>query len=179
MASTPDPSSPAEQLVLMLSRHQEPLFRYIFSLVPREADARDILQETSLALFRKRDQFDASRPFMPWACRFAYLQVQKHREKAGRAPWLFSEDVMDLLANERSHLESHLDIRLRLLDHCLQELPPLDKELVTGRYARRESVEAMMERFRMSRRTLFRNLERLRRRLHDCVTRRLHQEGLA
>jgi len=37
-----------EELVLLLTRHQEPLFRYIFSLVACEADARDILQETSL-----------------------------------------------------------------------------------------------------------------------------------
>lgn len=116
---------------------------------------------------------------MPWAYRFAYLQVQKHREKAARSPLLFSEDVIDLLASERAHLESHLDERLRLLDGCLGKLTPQDKELVTSRYAQREGAEAMMERFEMSRRTLFRNLELLRQRLHDCVTRQLHLEELA
>jgi RNA polymerase sigma-70 factor (ECF subfamily) len=173
-----EPSN-AENLVLLLTQHQEPLFRYIYSLVPCEADARDILQETSVALYRKWDQFDVSRPFLPWAYRFAYLQVQKHREKSARSPLLFSEDVMDLLANERAHLEDHLDERLRLLDGCLQKLTAQEKELVTSRYAQRKSAEVMMERFEMSRRTLFRNLELLRQRLHDCVTRQLHQEGLA
>jgi len=168
-----------ENIVLLLTQHQEPLFRYIFSLVPCEADARDILQETSLALYRKWEQFDTSRPFLPWAYRFAYLQVQKHREKSARSPLLFSEDVMDLLANERAHLEGHLDERLRLLDGCLQKLTSQEKALVTSRYARRESAEAMMQRFEMSRRTLFRNLGLLRQRLHDCVTRQLHQERLA
>jgi RNA polymerase sigma-70 factor (ECF subfamily) len=105
--------------------------------------------------------------------------VQKHREKSARSPLLFSEDVMDLLANERAHLEDHLDERLRLLDGCLQKLTAQEKELVTSRYAQRKSAEVMMERFEMSRRTLFRNLELLRQRLHDCVTRQLHQEGLA
>jgi len=175
----PDSPSSTETLVLLLTQHQEPLFRYIFSLVPREADARDILQETSLALYRKFDQYDPARPFLPWAYRFAYLQVQKHREKSARSPLLFSEDVIDLLASERTHIEPQLDERLRLLDACLQKLTPLDQELVTSRYAQRQSAEEMMSRFSLSRRTLFRNLELLRQRLHECVSRQLQTEGLA
>ncbi|MBE2284861.1 MAG: sigma-70 family RNA polymerase sigma factor [Prosthecobacter sp.] len=175
------PESPpsTESLILLLTRHQEALFRYIFSLVPVEADARDILQETSVALFRKFDQYDTTRPFLPWAYRFAYLQVQKHREKSARSPLLFSEDVIDLIAHERTHIEPQLDERLRLLDGCLAKLTPKDKELVTSRYALRQNAEEMMQRFDMSRRTLFRNLEMLRQRLHECVTRQLQTEGLA
>lgn len=171
--------SPPENLVLLLSQHQEALFRYIFSLVPFEADARDILQETSLALYRKSEQYDGTRPFLPWAYRFAYLQVQKHREKSARSPLLFSNDMMDLLANERSHLEPMLDARLRWLDNCLAKLSPLHKDLVTSRYGLRESAEELMKRFDMSRRTLFRNLEMLRQQLHECVTRHLAEESLS
>ena len=170
------PSSP-ENLVLLLSQHQESIFRYIYCLVPVEADARDIQQETSLALYRKWEQFDTSRPFLPWAFRFAYLQVQKHREKTARTPLLFSTDVLDLLASEREHVADHLDRRLRWLDVCLQKLPTPDKELVISRYARRESAETLMDRLHLSRRTLFRRLELLRQRLHDCVTRQLESEG--
>lgn len=175
----PDSPTSTENLIVLLTQHQEQLFRYIFSLVPCEADARDILQETSVALFRKFDQYDATRPFLPWAYRFAYLQVQKHREKSVRSPLLFSDDVMDLLASERAHIEPQLDERLRLLDGCLQKMTPQDKELVTSRYASRQSAEEMMSRFALSRRTLFRNLELLRQRLHECVTRQLQSEGLA
>ena len=176
---SPDSVSRTEQFVLLLAQHQEPVFRYIFSLVACEADARDILQETSLALYRKFDAYDASRPFLPWAYRFAYLQVQKHREKAARSPLLFSEDVMDLLAHDRERMEPELDQRLQLLNRCLAKLTPQDKELVTSRYAMRQGAEEMMQRFAMSRRTLFRNLEMLRQRLHECVTRQLQSEGLS
>lgn len=175
----PDPLRNPENLVLLLTQHQESLFRYIFSLVACEADARDILQETSLSLYRKCDAFDAARPFLPWAYRFAYLQVQKHREKTARSPLLFSEDVLDLLTHDRAQLEPELDVRLRLMDWCLAKLTPQDKALVTSRYALRQGAEEMMQRFAMSRRTLFRNLELLRRRLHDCVTRQLQSEGLS
>ena len=174
-----DSPSSTETLVLLLTQHQEPLFRYIFSLVPREADARDILQETSLALYRKFAEYDATRAFLPWAYRFAYLQVQKHREKSARSPLLFSEDVMDLLASERTHIEPRLDERLRMLDACLQKLTAQDQALVTSRYAMRQSAEEIMSRFSLSRRTLFRNLELLRQRLHECVSRQLQSEGFA
>ena len=174
-----DPSPCTERLVLLLTQHQEPLFRYIFSLVACEADARDILQETSLALYHKFHQYDASRPFLPWAYRFAYLQVQKHREKAARSPLLFGDDIMDLLSQDRERLEPELDQRMQLLDDCLGKLTPQDKELVTSRYAMRLGAQEMMKRFEMSRRTLFRNLELLRHRLHECVTRQLQSEGLS
>ncbi len=172
-----EPPSSHENLVLLLSQHQESLFRYIYCLVPVEADARDIQQETSLALYRKWEQFDTSRPFLPWAFRFAYLQVQKHREKSARSPLTFDPDVLDLLAGEHERVADHLDRRLRLLDGCLQKLPASEKDLVTGRYARRESAEMLMDRLHLSRRTLFRRLELLRQRLHDCVTRQLESEG--
>lgn len=173
----PPPHS-TESLILLLTQHQDTLFRYIFALLPQEADARDVLQETSLALFRKFDQYDSTRPFLPWAYRFAYLQVQKHREKNARSPLLFREDVMDLIAQEHSRIAPQLDERLRLLDACLDKLAPKDKELVTCRYALRQSAEEMMERFTLSRRTLFRNLELLRQRLHECVNQHLQSEGL-
>jgi len=175
---SPEPPSRTEQLVLLLTQNQEPLFRYIFSLVSSEADARDILQETSLALYRKFDQYENSRPFLPWAYRFAYLQIQKHRAKFARSPLLFSEDLIHLFALEREQMEPELDLRLQFLDECLGKLTPHDKELVASRYALRESAEEMMQRFAMSRRTLFRNLELLRQRLHDCVTRQIQSEAL-
>ena len=86
---------------------------------------------------------------------------------------------MEMLNNEREHLEPLLNERLRLLDSCLGKLSSQDRELVTSRYAQRQSAEDMMGRFSLSRRTLFRNLERLRLRLHECVSRQLQAEGLA
>lgn len=173
----PDPGT--ERLILLLAEHQEALFRYVFSLVPHEADARDILQETQVALFRKFGLYDPARPFLPWAYRFAYLEVQKHREKAARSRLLFSDDVLDLLADERGRLAHHLDERLRWLDHCLRALSPLQKELVTARYGLRHGADELMRRFSMSRRTLFRNLELLRGQLHECVTRHMGREAVS
>ncbi|MCW0221375.1 MAG: sigma-70 family RNA polymerase sigma factor [Prosthecobacter sp.] len=162
-----------EALILLLTQHQDQLFRYIFALLPNEADARDAMQETSLALYRKFEQYDEDKPFLPWAYRFAYLEVLKQRSRSQRQPLSFSEDVLELLADERQNLEPHLENRLRALDGCLQKLPAEERQLVTYRYDQRRPVEEIMEHLGQSRRTLFRNLERVRRLLHDCVTQHL------
>lgn len=173
-----DSAHRTERLVFLLTEHQQALFRYVFSLLPSEADARDVMQETSLALVRKFDQYDATKPFLPWAYRFAYLEVLKQRERNQRGPLPFSDDVMELLREERGQHEGQLDARLQALDGCLQKLTPEDRELVTYRYDQRRPAEEIMKHLSLSRRTLFRSLERVRRMLHECVTRQLQAEGL-
>ncbi len=84
----------AELLVRLLSRHQEDLFRYIFALLPHEEDARDVLQETSVALCRKFSEYDPGRPFLAWAFRFAHLEVLKHRERSQRANLLLGRELI-------------------------------------------------------------------------------------
>src|SRR4029079_10281093 len=93
-----------ELLVRLLIRHQEDLFRYIFSLLPHQEDARDALQETSVALYRKFADYDATKPFLAWAFRFAYLEVLKQRERNQRARRLLKLDLLEQLAKEREEL---------------------------------------------------------------------------
>ena len=87
-----------ELLVRLLIRHQEDLFRYIFSLLPHQEDARDALQETSVALYRKFADYDPAKPFLAWAYGFAYLEVLKQRERCVRGGRHLREDLVALLA---------------------------------------------------------------------------------
>ena len=74
-----------EEMVRLLAKHQDDLFRYIFALLPHEEDARDALQETSVALFRKWSEYDPEKPFLAWAYGFAVLEVLKHCASATSA----------------------------------------------------------------------------------------------
>ena len=165
-----------EELVRLLSVHQDRLFRYVFALLPHEPDARDVLQETCVALCRKFEEYDRAKPFLPWAYRFAYLEVLKHRQRNSRGVQL-SADVLELLAHERSEQEQLLDERLHALEQCLRELPPQDSELIRGRYHAKLPIDQLAEQVAMSQRTLLRNLDRVRHRLFECITRRLAAEG--
>ncbi len=159
-----------ELLVRLLTRHQEELFRYIFALLPHEEDARDVLQETSVSLYRKSAEYDITKPFLAWAYRFAYLEVLKQRERNQRGSRHLRADLVGRLAREREGHDPVLQVRLHALDHCLEELAPADQELVRQSYQEKIGVEELVRRFGTSRRTLFRNLERIRRRLFDCIS---------
>lgn len=166
-----------ELLVRLLSRHQDEIFRYIFALLPHEEDARDVLQETSVALYRKFAEYDATKPFLAWAFRFAYLEVLKQRERNQRARRLLKLDLLEQLAKEREELEPVLAARLQALDHCLEQLAPADRQLIQQRYSQKLRADEMMERGQTSRRTLFRKLDRIRRLLHECINRQLALAG--
>ena len=167
-----------EQIVRLLTTHQERLFHYIFSLLPHEEDARDVLQETCLALCRKFEDYNTSLPFLPWAYRFAQLEVLKYREHRARRARLFKEEVLMLLAKERAEAEHRLIERLRALDDCLEKLPENDRQLMKQRYRSQVKIEELVEQLGASRRTLFRNLERVRRLLFDCISSRMAKEGV-
>src|SRR5262245_29571307 len=101
----PAAAAQTELLVRLLTRHQEALFRYIFALWPHEDDARDVRQETCVALCRKFAEYDPDKPFLAWAFRFAYIEVLKQRARRHRGARLLSRELIDHLAREREPLE--------------------------------------------------------------------------
>jgi RNA polymerase sigma-70 factor (ECF subfamily) len=166
-----------ELLVRLLSRHQADLFRYIFALLPHEEDARDVLQETSVALYRKFADYDPDKPFLAWAYRFAYLEVLKQRERNQRDTRHLSRDLLERLARQREQHEPVLQARLQALEQCLGELPTAARDLIRRRYQEKTRMEELVRQLGTSRRTLFRNLDRIRGLLFDCISRRVSARG--
>jgi RNA polymerase sigma-70 factor (ECF subfamily) len=169
----------AELLVRLLSRHQEELFRYIFALLPHEEDAKDVLPETSVALYRKFAEYDHDKPFLAWAYSFAYLEVLKQRERNQRGNRYLHPELVARLAREREQHEPVLQTRLQALDHCLERLSPKDRDLVWHSYHGKAKVEELVRRFGISRRTVFRNLDRIRRLLFECISRQVAAAGFS
>ena len=162
-----------EEIVRLLARHQEELFRHIFALLPHEEDARDVLQETCVALYRKFADYDAGKPFLAWAYGFACVEVLKQRERNQRAIRHLSREVIERLAQERAQREPLLQARLQALEHCLAQLPPADQQLIRDRYQGKAGTDWLLRQVGTSRRTLFRNLERVRRVLFECINQRM------
>ena len=162
-----------EQMVRLLTKYQDELFRYIFGLLPNEEDAKDVLQETSVSLYRKSAEYEPGKPFLAWAYRFAYLEVLKQRERNQRGTRHLRADLIERLARERERHDPVLHVRLHALDHCLEQLPAADRELIGQHYHAKTRIEEMVHQVGTSRRTLFRNLERIRRLLFECVNRRV------
>jgi len=173
-------ASDHELFVTLITANYDHLRRYIYTLLPSEEDTRDVLQEVCISISRKFGDYDRSRPFLPWACRFAYLKVMKfHEQQRSRRAVRLPSEVLELLAVTREEEEPVLAERLVALERCVGKLSNTDRSLIRARYVDRASTEQLLASFPQSRRTLFRNLERIRRLLFECVSRSVVLEGLS
>lgn len=159
-----------ETLLRLWVRNQGDVYRYIFSLLPNDCDAQDVLQATHVALWRKASQIALDQPFLPLAFRFALLEVRKFREKNRR--WATSIDIETLgaLADEREQMQETLDRRRAALDKCLTRLVPEDRELLRRHYDGGQTVPEIAAETGRNIHTLYKALQRIRRQLMDCVS---------
>ena len=166
-----------KQLMLLMTQHQRRIFSYIFTLVPDRHDAEDILQETSLVICEKFDQFQPGTDFAAWACQIAYWEVRRARQKYARSKVLFNQEVVDSIAQTAAEMIPEISARHEALAHCLQKLPARDRELVLTRYEPGCGVELAAQRSGRSLEAAYKALGRIRKLLFDCVSNQLAVEG--
>jgi RNA polymerase sigma-70 factor (ECF subfamily) len=167
-----------EEFVKLLAQHDREVFRYILTLLPERAAAEDVLQETAAALWNKLSQYDPQQPFLPWAFAFAHLEVLKHRKRVGRHPLLFDDALLDKLAEQRAADQTLLETRRVALEACLAAFSREDRQLLEARYTANQSVAELAEKSSIPVKRLYNSLDRLRRRLMECISRRLRAEGV-
>ncbi|MCE9610929.1 MAG: sigma-70 family RNA polymerase sigma factor [Chthoniobacter sp.] len=173
-ADTPDRS---KQLMLLMTQHQRRIFGYIYTLVPDRHDAQDILQETSVVICEKFDQFRSGTDFAAWACQIAYWEVRRARQKFARSKVVFNQEVVDAIAETAAELLPEMNARHEALAKCLAKLHPRDRELLLTRYEPGSGVEEAAQRSGRSLVAAYKALGRLRKLLLDCVTNQLSVEG--
>src|SRR6476620_1570072 len=91
-------SDPTSEFLELYSHNYPRLQFYLTTLLPIAEDAADVLQETSLVLWKKFDTYTTGTNFFAWACKIARLQALKHRERRGKAAMAFSDELLDTLA---------------------------------------------------------------------------------
>ena len=178
----PEPDTPSsldrsKQLMRLMTQHQRRIFGYIYTLVPDRHDAEDILQETSVVVCEKFDQFRPGSDFVAWACQIAYWEVRRARQKYARSKVIFNQEVVDAVAHTASEMAVEVSARHEALAQCLQKLHARDRELVLTRYEPGCGVELAAQRSGRSLEAAYKALGRIRKLLLDCVTNQLSLEG--
>src|SRR6476661_9342927 len=111
-----------KRLMALMTRHQRQIFSYIYVLVPNRNDAEDLLQETSLVICEKFNEFREGTDFVAWACQIAYWRVRYSRQKYARSKVFFDQEIVDVLAQTAGGMTGELDERHEALAACLQKL---------------------------------------------------------
>lgn len=171
--------SKVERFAQLLATCQRRVFLYALSLVHHAADAEEILQETNLVLWRKFDEYQANSDFSAWACRIAYYEVLKFRDRQGRQAQLFSSEFIELLAVQANDSMNRAEERREALSGCLGKLSEKDRELITERYRPRATTRSVAEALGRSLQGTRKSLQRIRLSLLQCIERTLAREGRA
>jgi RNA polymerase sigma-70 factor len=161
-----------ETFVRVFSKERNRLYRFIFMLMPCEADAEDIFQQTSITLWKKFEEFDQSREFYPWACGVAFRTVQNFRRSAKRKDFVLGDDLVRVLADEQTSSPAREFHRVELIKECLTALKPSDRELVGSVYNDGTPAGTIAERMGRSTQTIYNRLNLIRKMLLDCVNRK-------
>ena len=153
------------------------LLRYVLTLLPDRHQAEDVVQEVARLLWQKRQHYDPSRPFFPWARGFAHLEVLKVLRRRSIRGKYFSEELVEQLAEERIAQEEQLSAQREALAECVRKLDAPSRHLLTLRYAGQMTVQQVAELQGKSANALYIGIHRLRQKLLECVNRALRLEG--
>jgi len=171
-------SSPQGGFVSLLVEHQQPLRIFIRALMPGRDEAWDVLQQTNAVLWTKKEDFELGSNFRAWAFKVARYEILAFFQRERRKGWLiFDNEMVEVLEEELPAEPYELEQRLRVLETCMEELKPHDKELLRRHYLLEGSLDSYAKELGRTVGTLKTRLFRLRAALRQCVRKHLPEGG--
>lgn len=168
--------SRTDEFVALLAQHESQIFSFLYALVCHRDDAQDLMQEATVTMWRKFDQFKSGTNFVAWGCEISkncalnYFQSRKRRK-------MFSTTMIDLLAETESSIEVESRLaRRQALRQCLDKLGARDRELVTQCYEHNTTIKSVAERIKRPVASIYNSLSRIRRALFQCIEATLARE---
>lgn len=157
---------------------QPGLREYIAGLLGGLDGADDLVQETNLFLWSKREDFVPGTNFRAWAMRVAWFKVMaERRDRARQGKVVFSEPMLEQLAARAVERLPESDARLGALRHCLEKTRPQDRRILEWKYGRSASLTELAASTGCAAAALHKTISRLRIALRHCVEKKLKEEA--
>lgn len=119
-----------QALSILINRHEQKIYSFIFSKVYDKDLAEDIFQDTFIKVINtlKRGKYNEEGKFLPWVMRIAHNLVIDHFRKSSRMPKFESKgdfEILDFLTDgtlnaEKQIIKSQIEMDLHDL---IKELP--------------------------------------------------------
>ncbi len=150
----------------------------LIAMIRRAADVDDVLQETNTVLWRKRDEYDYEREFLPWACRIAQLQAMaffKRVRNDGQATLddRALEQIAVIATKQVVNASSHAEA----LAYCMEKLSSQHRQLVESRYCESMPVTQIAMQEGRTADAVSMTLYRIRKTLMECIQKTVAQEA--
>lgn len=174
MSAAPDKT---ELFIVQLASIERSLALYVMTLVPRPEDAEDILQQSKLVMWRSFDQFQPGTNFGAWARKVAFHQVLTYRKRQKKNQLQVSDEFLEIIASEVEGNDDALELQRQLLTQCMAKLDDEHRHILNLRYHEGAEIDAIASRTQKTEGAVYRLLSRIRKNLHECVTRSLKKNN--
>lgn len=161
-----------EAFLRLFARFEGNLRAFVASLLPTWDGVDEVMQESSVVLWRKFEQFDQrgeESSFLDWSFMIARYEVLKYRRRRATDRLRFSDDVFELLASEAENVVARQDERERALQECVRKLEARQTELLKTVYEDGVSIKDVATRLGRTPTGLYKALARIRNRLAVCI----------
>jgi RNA polymerase sigma-70 factor (ECF subfamily) len=139
-------------LGILIKRHQQRLFSFIYSKIHDSDITEDIFQDTFIKVIRtlKKGNYNEEGKFLPWVMRIAHNLVIDHFRKSNRMPTFKNTDEFDIfsvlgdgnLNAEKQMIQEQIFSDVREL---VNELPEEQKEVLIMRMYKDMSFKEISE----------------------------------
>ena len=171
------PGAAYESFVVLFARHQPLLRAFVRPMVFTWDDMEEVMQQTSVVLWRKYGDFEEGTDFLAWACTIARYEVLKFRRTRARDRHIFGEELLAMLADEGAAELAQRERERKALELCVEGLRPEHRELIRRCYGRGTTIKEAAKSLGRSATGLYKALDRIRVLLLGCIEKRLAQEA--
>lgn len=167
-----------DEVVKVAFGYRDALMGYAFALLRDWSQAEDVVQDAFIVVMNRWSDFRPGTSLFRWVREIVRHKAQEARRARSRQASPLDEA---LLAQVAETVEKHLDegaaerqsLIHRALERCMSFLNARAVEILAGFYGRSESCEAIAGRQNRSVNAIRLSLSRLRKQLHECMTRQL------
>ena len=135
----------------------------------------EISQSVALIMWKKWKQFEVGSDFMKWARSIARFEILKYRRNLSRNRLVFNKDLIELLAKTSEDLEADLSNHdyTESLQLCINRLPQKSKKIIEAVYQGEKTIKQIAEEIGKSATSLYKTVDRIRKKLKFCIESRL------
>jgi RNA polymerase sigma-70 factor (ECF subfamily) len=152
---------------------QPALTAFLLANLPQFSDAEDLLQEVAAEVALRFDDYDTTRPFLPWALWVAKIKIADFYRAKKRGHVVFMSEAVDALADACVRIQETLSEEKSALDKCLTKLTERSRTLLAMRYFDGMKPQEISVQLGLETTSVRVSLSRIRSALQECVQKTL------
>ncbi|MHC2068192.1 sigma-70 family RNA polymerase sigma factor [Bremerella sp. T1] len=165
------------QFTRLWTEAQPVVSQYVESLVGDAWAARDIVQNTSVALLLKFSQYDPSRPFLAWALGIAKFEILSNRRDLARSRIVCDDELLEQYTAAWVEISPQVADEALALRSCVAKLESKQQELLRLRYVENMNSDAIAGQLGRTATSVRSTLHRIRIALRRCIEGQLREQG--